>query len=262
LTKRAELISVQILGRIAVVTLNRPHVLNAISMDMAEQLANGLSAIGENRAVWVVVVAAAGERAFCVGADLKEAASLSDAAQLERRRLIRELFKTLRSIPQPTIASVFGYALGGGCELALSSDLVVASEDAVFGLTETRVGLVPGGGGMLLMPRAIGVTRTKELLFTGKHVEARKAAELGFVNSVVERQNLQPATMELAGAILRSSPSAVAEVKRTIDQSVGLPLERGLELEEAAALRVLRSRDRAEGIAAFNDKREPEWENR
>jgi enoyl-CoA hydratase/carnithine racemase len=256
------MVTVHMKDRVAVLTINRPEVLNAISMELAQRLAKTLSAIAEDRGVWVVVLAAAGERAFCVGADLKEAVSLSDAGQLERRRLIRELFKAVRSVPQPTIASVFGYALGGGCELALSADLVVASEDAVFGLTEARVGLVPGGGGMLLMPRAIGVTRAKELLFTGKLVDASTAARLGFVNQVVERRQLQPATMELAEEILRCSPSSVAEVKRTIDRSFGRPLDEGLEIEEEAALKIIRSRDRAEGLSAFNSKRTPRWENR
>lgn len=246
---------------VAVVTLNRPQALNAISMALAREMAAKLSDLSADRGVWVVVLAAAGERAFCVGADLKEAVSLSESALLERRRLIRELFKSVREVRQPVISSVFGYALGGGCELALSSDLVVASEDSAFGLTEARVGLIPGGGGMLLMPRAIGVTKAKELLYTGKHVDARTAAQLGFVNQVVARNDLERATMTLAEEIVQSSPSSVAEIKRTIDRSIGLPLEKGLQIEEEAAMRVLHSHDRGEGIAAFNAKRKPQWEN-
>jgi enoyl-CoA hydratase len=257
-----ELVGVEKRGQIALVTLQRAEKLNAISIELADRVAEAMAEAGRDRDVWVVVLRAQGEKAFCVGADLKEAATMDEDGQVERRKHIRNLFKTIRDVPQPVIASVFGYALGGGCELALSCDLVVASEDAIFGLTEARVGLVPGGGGMLLLPRSIGVAKAKEMIFTGKHVDAKTAERLGFVSRVVPRPQLESATMELAEEITRCSPMAVREAKRTINQSFGKPVDDALAIEDEAAVRILRSRDRAEGFAAFNEKRAPRWENR
>jgi enoyl-CoA hydratase/carnithine racemase len=172
------------------------------------------------------------------------------------------MFDSLRALPQPSIASVFGYVLGGGFELALSCDLIVAAEDAVFGLPEVRVGILPGGGGTQLLARRVGVGRAKDLTFTGRRIGAEEALAMGVVNRVVPRADLEVATLQLAEEVCRSAPVAVREAKRAIDQSLDLPLAAGIELEELAWRRAVASEDRREGIAAFNEKRDPQWRGR
>lgn len=255
------LVSVRTEDRIAVVTLNRPDVLNAISGDMADELSEAFWRLRHDREVWAIVLAASGDKAFCVGADLKERAKFTLYDFYKNRDQIRGLFSSLRRIPQPTIASVFGFALGGGFELALSCDLIVAAENAVFGLPETRVGLVPAGGGTQLLTRKVGPARAKELIFRARRIDAREAREVGLVAEVTSRSDLESATMELAAEICKSSPVAVRQAKEAIDAALGLPLEEGLEREHDAWRRTMNSLDREEGIAAFSEKRAPEWSN-
>jgi enoyl-CoA hydratase/carnithine racemase len=255
-------VDVRLEGHVATVTLNRPEALNAISGQVADELAGALLQAAANPSAWVVVVSAAGEKAFCVGADLKERNQLDDAGWLRNRMFMRSMFDTLRAMPQPTIASVFGYALGGGFELALSCDLIVAAEDAVFGLPEVTVGIVPGGGGTQLLARKVGLGRAKELILTGKRISGEEAFDIGLVQRVVEREALQSAALELAREICSSSPVAVREAKKAMDRALDGPLEQGIELEDLAWRRAVSSEDRREGIAAFNEKRPPEWKGR
>jgi enoyl-CoA hydratase/carnithine racemase len=254
-------VSLHVEDRIAVVTLNRPDALNAISGDMADELSEAFWRLRHDREVWAVVIAAAGEKAFCVGADLKERAKFTLYDFYKNRDQIRGLFSSLRKIPQPTIASVFGFALGGGFELALSCDLIVAADDAVFGLPETRVGLIPAGGGTQLLTRKVGVARAKELIFRGRRFDAKEAKELGLVAELCARGDLESWTMQIAADICKSSPVAVRQAKEAIDSALGLPLEDGLEREQDAWRRTMNSLDREEGIAAFAEKRDPEWRN-
>ncbi|MDP9341998.1 MAG: enoyl-CoA hydratase-related protein [Actinomycetota bacterium] len=249
-------------GHVAVVTLSRPEALNAISGEVADQLAGAFVSAAADPGAWVVVLAAAGEKAFCVGADLKERNQLDDRGWMRNRVLMRGLFEAIRSAPQPTVASVFGYALGGGFELALSCDLIVASDDAILGLPEVRVGIVPGGGGTQLLARRVGPSRAKEMIFTGKRIHAGQAYDAGLVARVVPRPQLGAATLELAEEICRSSPVAVREAKKAIDRGGEIPLEHGIEIEDQAWRKAVASEDRAEGIAAFNEKREPRWKGR
>jgi enoyl-CoA hydratase/carnithine racemase len=255
-------VEIGIEGHVATVRLNRPEALNAISGEFANQLAGALLQAAADPAAWVVVLAAAGDKAFCVGADLKERNQLDDAGWNHNRLLMRAMFDTLRSLPQPTIASVFGYALGGGFELALNCDLILASHDAVFGLPEVTVGIVPGGGGTQLLPRKIGVARAKELVFTGRRITGQEAFEMGLVARLVERGALEKATTELAGEICRSSPVSVREAKGAIDRGTGVSMDDAIELEDLAWRRAVSSEDRREGIAAFNEKRDPQWKGR
>jgi enoyl-CoA hydratase/carnithine racemase len=249
-------------GHVGVVTLNRPEAMNAISGEVADELGGAFLQTAADPSVWAIVLAAAGEKAFCVGADLKERGALDDRGWLRNRVLMRSMFDSIRAVPQPTVASVFGYALGGGFELALSCDLIVCSEDSLFGLPEVRVGIVPGGGGTQLLARRMGVGRAKELIFTGKRIQAETAHDLGLVTAVVQRASLESETMQLAEDICRSSPVAVREAKRAIDRGFEIPLEHGVEIEDQAWRRAVASEDRIEGIAAFNEKRDPQWKGR
>jgi enoyl-CoA hydratase/carnithine racemase len=247
---------------VGTVRLSRPEALNAINGQMADEVAGTVLQAAAHPDVWLVVLAARGEKAFCVGADLKERDQLDDAGWLRNRVYMRSMFDSIRAVPQPTIASVFGFALGGGFELALCCDLIVASEDAVFGLPEVRVGIVPGGGGTQLLARRIGVARAKELIFTGRRVAAAEALDIGIVSRVVERPALESATLELATEICRSSPVGVREAKRAIDRAFDVSLDEGIDLEDLAWRRAVASDDRPEGIAAFNQKRDPKWKGR
>jgi enoyl-CoA hydratase/carnithine racemase len=247
---------------VTTVTLSRPDALNAISGQMADELAGAVLQAAADPSCWVLVLAAAGDRAFCVGADLKERAALDDAGWLRNRVQIRGLFETLRAIPQPTIASVFGFALGGGFELALSCDFIVASDDAQLGLPEVRVGIIPGGGGTQLLARKIGPARAKDLVLTGRRISAQNAHDLGLVNRVVPRTELEKATIELAEELCRSAPVAVREAKHAIDRGGEVPLEHGIEIEDVGWRKAVASEDRREGIEAFTEKRDPQWRGR
>lgn len=249
-------------GHIAVLSLRRPESLNAITKTMADRLSALLAQLGDDRDCWVVVLTAADGKAFCAGADLAERESMTAAELVARRESLRGLFAAVREVPQPTIAAVFGYVLGGGFELALSCDLVVAADDAVFGLPEAQVGLVPAGGGTLLLTRALGPARAKELIFTGRRLDARSSLEHGLVTEVVPRDGLDAAAMDLAGRIAKSSPTATRLAKAAIRQAQLSEEAVAIEAEEAALAAASSSHDAAEGLRAFAEKRSPEWVNR
>ncbi len=258
----SDLVGFAVDGYVATVTLNRPESLNAISGAMADDLAETFRSLGDNGDVWVVILAAAGEKAFCVGADLKERAGFSLEDFHRNRVQVRGMFEALRSVPQPVIASVFGFALGGGFELALSCDLVIAAEGTKLGLPEARVGLLPAGGGTQLLTRKAGLARAKELIYTGRRFDAAEAAAWGLVQRLVPRDQLETETAQLALDVCRSSPVAVRAAKAATDGALGVPIEDGIEIEHRAWETVISSADRSEGIAAFNEKRDPQWQNR
>jgi enoyl-CoA hydratase/carnithine racemase len=258
----AALVSVTREGHVATVRLERPEALNAISGALADDLAMTLRALSSDTDIWVIILTAAGEKAFCVGADLKERSSFTIEQFHSNRKQIRGVFEALRAVPQPTVAAVFGFALGGGFELALSCDLIVAAEKTQLGLPEARVGLLPAAGGTQLLPRRIGITRAKELILLGRRFSAEEGRDLGLVSRVVPQAELQGAARALADELCKSSPTAVREAKRAIDAGFGLPMQDGIEVEHDAWTVVIETQDRREGIAAFNEKRDPKWLNR
>lgn len=249
-------------GHLAHLVLNRPEVLNAIDNTLAEALGSACAALAADDSVWAVILRGAGERAFSAGADLKARRNFSPEEWAAQRALFRGMFTRLRSVPQAMIAAVHGFALGGGTELALLADFIVASDDAIFGLTEASLGIIPGGGGTQYLPRLIGRNHAKELIFTARRISAAQAKHLGLINHVVAREQLLPTATLLAQEILKNSPFAVRQAKWAIDNGVDLPLEEGLEREHAAYLRAIDSADRREGIAAFNEKRPPQFSGR
>lgn len=239
--------------------LDRPDAMNAISTALAESFTRVCGQVAADLQVRAVVLSAAGERAFCAGADLKERNSMDDAAFLRQRPVFRAAFGALLDLPQPVIAAVHGYALGGGCELALSCDLIVADETAVFGLPETTVGLVPGGGGTQLAARRLGPGRAADLILTGRRVDAGEAARIGLADRLVPAGQAVSCALDLAFRIAANSPVAVRAAKRAIRGGGGLGLAAALDVEDAAWRTAALSADRREGIAAFNDKRSPAW---
>jgi enoyl-CoA hydratase/carnithine racemase len=246
-------------GTIAEIVLDRPEAMNAISTALARALTGACVQIAADRQVRAVVLSAAGDRAFCVGADLKERAQMTDADLLRQRPVFRAAFGAVLGLPQPAIAAVHGYALGGGLELALSCDLIVADETAVFGLTETTVGLVPGGGGTQLALRRLGPGRATDLILTGRKLAIDEAERIGLADRRVPPGDAGKQALELAQRIAANSPVAVQAAKRAIRHGWGTALEAALDIEDAAWRTAALSADRREGIAAFNEKRSPIW---
>jgi len=244
---------------IAEVVLDRPEAMNALSTATLDQLATDFTAVAADPSVRVVVLSAAGERAFCVGADLKERAAMSDAQIMAQRPTFRAAFGTLLGLPQPVIAAVHGFALGGGCELALSCDVIVADETAQLGLPEVTVGLVPGCGGTQLLARRVGPGRAADLIFSGRRVAADEAAAIGLADRLVPAGEARETALELARQIAANSPVAVRAAKQALRNGAGLPLAAALEVEDAAWRTAAGSADRREGIAAFAEKRRPAW---
>ncbi|MER5912499.1 enoyl-CoA hydratase-related protein [Streptomyces sp. NPDC001982] len=246
-------------GHVAELVLDRPKAMNAVSSEMARSIGSACAALAADRDARVVVLTSSHERAFCVGADLKERNSFSDAELVRQRPVARGAYTGVLELPMPTIAAVHGYALGGGFELALSCDLIVADRTAVVGLPEVSVGVIPGGGGTQLLPRRVGAARAAELIFSARRVEAAEARELGLVDQVVEEGGDRTEALALAARIAANSPVGLRAAKRALRLGHGLDLRAGLEVEDAAWRSVAFSGDRAEGVAAFNEKRKPEW---
>lgn len=252
-------ITVRSAGHVREIVLDRPAAHNALSTAMATSLADACRAIAADRTVRAVVVSSAAPKAFCVGADLKERASFTDEDLLRQRPVFRAAFAGVLDLPQPSVAAVHGFALGGGTEIALSCDLIVADETAVLGLPEVTVGLVPGGGGTQLLARRVGYSRAADLIFTGRKVDAAAAAALGLVDRLVPTGTARDQALDLAGAIAANSPVGVREGKRALRAGLLGDLQAGLDLEDAAWRTVALSGDRREGIAAFNERRPPDW---
>jgi enoyl-CoA hydratase/carnithine racemase len=253
------LVRVEVADRVALVTLDRPEALNAISTELALDLAAAMEPLATDPGVGAVVLTGAGERAFCVGADLKQRAGFDDQGWLTQREAFRRGFASVRRCPLPTVAAVAGFALGGGAELALACDLVVAGDDATFGLPEVRLGLVPAGGGTQLLVRRVGRSVAKDLVLTGRRVGAEEAARLGLADRVVPHGEVLAAATALAAEIAGNAPTAVRMAKWAVDLGADLPVEAAMEVEDQAWRRAVLSDDRREGIAAWVEKRDPRW---
>ena len=207
-----------------------------------------------------MVLSASGDRAFCVGADLKERAAMSDSDFMAQRPVFRAAFGGVLNLPQPVVAAVHGYALGGGCELALSCDLIVADETAVFGLPEVTVGLVPGGGGTQLALRRLGPGRAADLVLTGRQVRAAEAGQIGLADRRGAARHGGGRRARAGPAVIAgNSPVAVRAAKQALRNGSGVSLAAGLDIEDAAWRTAVFSGDRREGIAAFTQKRDPAW---
>ena len=254
-----EHLTVQRHDAVAELVLDRAEAHNALSTAMARELVAACSALAGDPDVRVVVLTSASATAFCVGADLKERNAYSDADLMRQRPVFRAAFGGVLAVPVPTIAAVHGFALGGGYELALSCDLVVADETAVVGLPEVSVGVLPGGGGTQLLPRRVGYAKAAELIFTARRVGATEALALGLVDRIVPAGEDRTAALELAAQIAANSPVGVRNAKHALRRSLGTDLGVGLDVEDAAWRATAFSGDRREGVAAFNEKRRPVW---
>ncbi|AYY11872.1 enoyl-CoA hydratase [Actinobacteria bacterium YIM 96077] len=241
------------------VVLDRPDALNALSTDHARAIASTGTSLAADTSVRAVVVSSSSDRAFCVGADLKERHTFTDDDLRRQREVMRQAFASVLELPVPTIAAIHGYALGGGFELALSCDLIVVDESAVVGLPEVSVGLVPGGGGTQLLTRRVGWGQAADLVFTARRVDGDEAYELGLADRLVQAGQARETALELATRIAANSPVGVRQAKGAMRLGMDTSLAAGLEIEDAAWRATAFSPDRREGIAAFNEKRSPMW---
>ncbi|WP_433546003.1 enoyl-CoA hydratase/isomerase family protein [Streptomyces sp. CA-294286] len=247
-------------GHVAELVLDRPKAMNAVSSAMAASLTEACAVLAADPTVRTTVLTSSNDRAFCVGADLKERNSLTDAELVRQRPAARAAYTGVLDLPMPAVAAVHGFALGGGYELALACDVIVADASAVVGLPEVSVGVLPGGGGTQLLPRRVGAARAAELVFTARRVAAAEAAELGLVDVLVpDGGDAREEALALAARIAGNSPVGLRAAKKAMRLGQGLDLRAGLEVEDAAWRSVAFSGDRAEGVAAFNEKRKPQW---
>jgi len=247
------------LAHVAEVIMNRPEALNALSTDQVRRLGEASHQLATDDQVSVVVISSALERAFCVGADLKERRGISNDDLRRQRQVFQEAFDALRALPMPVIAAVEGFALGGGFELALSCDLIIASATASFGLPEVGLGLIPGEGGTQLLPRRIGLNKSADLLLTGRRLGAEEALGMGFVDRLVPAGVARRTALALAQEIATKSPTSLRAIKRALRQGIDVDLMSGLEIENQAWEEAAFSADRLEGVEAFNMGRAPRW---
>lgn len=247
---------------IAYVTLDRPDMLNAFNYEMLEQLRNVIESIQIHPDIRLVIITGSGDKAFSVGADLKERKTLPDT--LVKRNLNRfgEVFTLIEQLPQPTICVLNGYAFGGGLELALACDFRIAAETVSLGLTETGLGIIPGAGGTQRLPRLIGEAKALELILTARRMTAHEALDYGVVTKVAPIESLHEVTADFAALILRNAPIAIQQAKFAVKQGIKTDIQTGLQIERKAYELTIPTEDRIEALNAFAEKRTPQFKGR
>jgi len=247
---------------LAMLTFNRPKALNAISTELLNEFSNILDEISANEAIRVLILTGSGEKAFVAGADITELAKLN---ALQAKNFSTEGHRTigkLQNLPIPVIAAVNGYALGGGAEIALASDFIYASENAVFGLPEITLGIIPGFGGTQRLTRLLGLNRAKEMIFTGKMIKSDEAQTIGMVNKVCAPDKLWEEVVKTAKIIAGKGAVSLRAAKQVINNGVNVDITRGCQMETDAFALCMASEDASEGTNAFLEKRAPEFKGR
>ena len=241
-------------GHVSTLTINRPDKLNALSQEVLSDLSAAVDAVAANDDTWAVVITGTG-KAFVAGADIAAMKDMTEAEGLAFGALGHEVFSAIENLRCPVIAAVNGFALGGGCELALACDFIYASSKAKFGQPEVSLGIIPGFGGTQRLPRRVGSAGARELIYTGKMINAAEALRFGLANAVFEPDELLGAAAKTAAEIASKGPLAVASAKRLIRDGVDLPLPEANRLEQAAFGDAFGTEDQSEGMAAFLEKR-------
>jgi enoyl-CoA hydratase len=249
-------------GYVVTVELNRPEALNAMNTAMGEDLLRCFDAFQWDKTVRAVVFTGAGEKAFCVGGDLKERQGMSDEVWRAQHLIFEQGAARVLHCPVPVIAAVEGFAMGGGCELAVLSDMIVAGETAVFAVPEITLGIFPGIGGTQLLPRIMGAPMAKEMIFTGRRVDAKEAKAIGLVNHLVPKGQARAKALEIAATIAQNGPVAVRQAKKAINWGSETDLETGMALAIEAYNVTVTTDDRLEGVRAFNEKRKPRFQGK
>ena len=245
--------------RLAIVTVNRPDSLNALNSIILRELSVAIEHLSMAADVGAIILTGAGDRAFVAGADIKEMANLSGLEMQHFSEMGRRLGDAMASCNKPIIAAINGFALGGGCELALACDIRIASVRAELGQPEVSIGIIPGFGGSQRLPRLVGPGWAAEMIYTGDRINAATAERIGLVNRVVPADRLLAEAKALAHKILEKSPAAIALAKACLRAAWDMPLSAGLDFETAAFGIVGSTQDKAEGMRAFVEKRKPAW---
>jgi len=252
----------EISERIATITFNRPKTLNALNPETIRELKAALEEVSAREDVGVVLLTGAGEKAFIAGADIPVFRDFTAMEALEFALLGQGVLELIERLPLPVIGVVNGFALGGGCEVAMACDLLVAADTARFGQPEVNLGIIPGYGGTQRLPRLVGRNLAKELVLTGEMITARRAYEIGLVNRVVPAADLMPTAREIARKILSRGPAAVRTAKMAMNRGLDLDLSNGCALEASLFAAGFATADRVEGVAAFLEKRKPNFTGR
>ena len=247
---------------VALITVNRPQLLNALNRMVLEELSHALHEMRRAPQVRALIITGSGERAFVAGADIKAMSEMSTVEGLEFCQLGYRVMRTVEELPVPVIAAVNGFALGGGLELAMACDLIVASDQARFGQPEINLGMIPGFGGTQRLPHRVGRTRAAELILTGEMIDARQALEWGLVNRVCAAGELMGTARALTEKLLGKPPVALREAKAALRAAATMSEDAGLRFEQEAAGVAFSTADRVEGTKAFLEKRKPQWQGR
>ena len=250
-------------GQIAVAVIDRAKALNALNSAVLDDLNALIDAVCADEEIRALVLTGAGDKAFVAGADIGEMSALTKAQGEAFGKKGNDVFRRLETLPIPVIAAVNGYALGGGCELAMACDIRICSDTAVFGQPETGLGITPGFGGTQRLARLVGAGMAKQMIYSAKNIKADEALRIGLVNAVYPAEELMPAAQKLAETIARNAPIAVRACKQAIDRGLELPIEEAIAIEETLFGSCFETEDQKEGMTAFLEKRRHEpYQNR
>ena len=247
---------------ITYITLNRPDVLNALNYELLLELQAIIETIHLDSTVRVVVITGAGDKAFSVGADLKERKTLPNEFVTRNLNKFNEVFSSIEQLPQPTICALNGYAFGGGLELALACDFRFAADHITIGLTETSLGIIPGAGGTQRLPRIIGETKALELILTAKRLSALEAMEYGLLTKIASAAQLLEEVNLFAQSIMQNAPIAIEQAKFAVKQGMKVDIQTGLQIERKAYELTIPTEDRIEALQAFAEKRKPNFKGK
>ena len=246
-------------NHIGTLTINRPDSLNAMNREVLIEFINGLNKIQSDKEIRVIIITGSGEKAFIAGADIKLMQKMNQEEAFDFANLGQELANLIEKSAKPVLAAVNGYALGGGCEIALSCHLRIASNNAIFAQPEVKIGLLPGWGGTQRLPRIIGRGLANEIILTGRNVTAKEALDIGMVNKVVPQEELMNTCFDIANMILKNSPNAIVESIKLIRIAAGTKLKKGLSKEAKSFSQLFETEETAEGLTAFVEKRPPKF---
>ena len=249
-----EFITYEVEGQIGIITINRPKALNALNSAVLDELDKTLDAV-DQEAIRCLILTGAGEKSFVAGADIGEMSTLTKAEGEAFGKKGNDVFRKLETFPIPVIAAVNGFALGGGCEISMSCDIRICSENAVFGQPEVGLGITPGFGGTQRLARIVGTGKSKEMIYGARNIKAEEAYRIGLVNNVYPAEELMPAAKKLASTIARNAPIAVRNCKRAINEGIQVDMDQAIVIEEKLFGSCFETCDQKEGMNAFLEKR-------
>ena len=243
-------------GAVAVLTIDRPKALNALNPEVLADLKAAFEAIDQN-AVRCVVLTGEGDKSFVAGADIGSMSTMTKAEGEAFGKLGNDIFLMIESFPLPVIAAVNGFALGGGCELAMSCDIRICSDNAMFGQPEVGLGITPGFGGTQRLPRLVGMGMAKQMLYTARNIDASEALRIGLVNAVHPQADLMEAALKMANGIAKNAPIAVRGCKKAVNEGMQVSIDKGVEIEEKIFGGCFETHDQVEGMACFLSREKP-----